>query len=40
MVVGARLRDGVFLVEHAEKNSISGNEWGRLRLVVCLESLA
>ena len=40
VVVGAGLRGGVFLVEHAEKKSFLRNERGRLQVAICPEFLA
>ena len=40
VVVGERLRGGVFLVEHAEKKSFLRNEQGRLHVAICPEVLA
>ena len=40
VVVGAGLRGGVFLVEHAEKKSFLRNERGRLQVTICPEFLA
>ena len=40
VVVGAGLRGGVFLVEHAEKRSFLRNEQGRLQVAICPEFLA
>ena len=40
VVVGERLRGGVFLVEHAEKKSFLRNERDRLHVAICPEFLA